>query len=211
MQAGQQWLWGAEGGSRFGYGYLGYTAPFLAGGDERSYLQRYWVDWVDYRYDSDGREIRATAPGLEALLGRRLTDGGANELTLYGGLSYRDTSISPSDANVDVKGGRLGVKVQLEGAWAGKARRLEGIAAYIAGPDSYWVRGRGWIGDTAAYRYGVEAVSAGDPDYSAYQFGLLVGHGFSGTQGQWVLKAGFRHSSGVADSGYVGIEAQLAR
>lgn len=206
MSAERTWLWGAEGGDRYAYAYLGHSAPLTAAGN---YQRRLWLDWIEYRYDSAGHEVTATAPGIEALLGRRLPGAAGRVLNVFGGLSYRNTSLSPADVSAEVSGRQLGVKLQLDGAVVDHTRRFEGIASFIAGPDAYWMRGRAFFAPVSVRHYGVELVLLGDPDFDAYQLGILLGDRFRGDDGLWLIKAGVRRTSGQVTGFYAGFEAQL--
>jgi len=54
-------------------------------------VQRYWLDWLTYSYDKNGRPIDAQAAGLEAA-----SQGWAG---LYIGGLVRNTALSPDDVD----------------------------------------------------------------------------------------------------------------
>lgn len=210
--AEEMWLLGAEGGGKYSYAYLGYMAPLQLDA-EGEYYQRYWVDWVDYKYSSEGTEVHARAPGAEAVYGKRVYHQGQRNVTVFVGVSYRDTNVDPDDIDVDVSGRQIGAKLQLEADSDGPRYRLEGIASYIAGLDTYWTRGRIWKSSRSAngIGYGSELVLQGDSEYFAAQLGVLVGNLRFGESGRWLFKAGVRHVKDQGEYGYVGLEALLQK
>lgn len=210
--ADEVWLLGAEGGSNYTYAYLGYMAPLQIEANGQ-YYQRYWLDWVDYSYTTEDTEVKAEAPGAEVAFGKQIYHQGSSNAAVFVGLSYRDTDVDPDNIKVDVKGQQLGAKLQVEAEKYGQVYHLSGIASYITGLDSYWLRGRITTASASGTKvsYGSELVLQGDQDYFAAQFGILLGNIKFGNSDQWLVKTGVRHVKDQGEYGYVGFEALLQR
>lgn len=154
------------------YAFLGIVAPVGKTNLGNGWVQRYWLDYLTYKYTKDGVQHDATAPGLEAALGYQQSspEGWAG---FYVGALYRQTDISPDDSDSRSAGGKLRMKVQAEGerllddSW-----RLNGIASYVTGQQAYWIRGRLMHG--REYSVGGEFIVHGDPDYQALQLGAVL-------------------------------------
>jgi hypothetical protein len=204
--AGPAALAGAEVGGDAVYTYAGVVAPL--GRESRlgdGWFQRYWLDWLRYRYDAGGREVTARAPGGEAALGYQwpLTAGG---LSASAGAVYRNTALTPSAADSAVKGGQWGLKLQGRGWWRRDQWHTAAIASYTLGTAGYWGRLRLYRARRPAWWPGVEAVALGDPEYDAVQLGALLGRIGLRADTQLTLKAGMRLGGGRDPAPYAGVE-----
>ncbi len=169
------------------------------------YSMRLWVDYLDYHYDSDGLEVRAKAPGVEASIGHQWpVSNGTVGVSL--GPSYRDTMLTPSDVKSSVKGSQWGAKFQLEATNRVNNWQGELIASYIGGPESYWGRARLTYLTARGLMPGIELIVLGDPEYRATQYGVLLGNIKLGTKKTLAVKLGIRHNSGGNNDIYTGFE-----
>lgn len=204
-------LAGAEGGAgdtENYYTYVGLVAPLTGDHLGNGFVQRYWVDFLGYSYETN-RQIDAQAVGLEAALGYQ-ESGKAGWGAAYLGLRYNNTNLSPDDPANRTEGEHLWVKTQLEGELKlAETWKLGGIASYIFSAESFWLRTRLLHPLEQGLSTGPEVVFMGDPNYRAWQFGWVV-TGFKPWQDVEIgLKAGVRITDGSAVNGLIGIE--LAR
>jgi hypothetical protein len=204
----------ALGGAEYGddnasYYYAGLLVPFPGSDLGNGFVQRYWLDWLRYEYESGDRTIRATAPGASVALGYgRAATAGA--WSIYLGPVWRNTDLSPDDRGSDVRGAQWGMNVSLQGDrrisdnW-----RANGIASFTSGTASYWTRGRLTRKLSSGPAAGLEVVLHGNDDYSAWQAGAVVLDIRLTPQASLGLKGGARKTSGADTGAYLGIE--LAR
>ena len=207
------WLGGAQvGGQGSAYVYTGLVKP-LPGNNSLShgFVQRYWLDWVRYRYSGSAGTIQASAPGAEVALG--YTQASAQGYYgLYLGVGYRDTRLSPDDPSASVRGGQwsLDPQLQVEHAVA-PGWKVNGIASYAFGPESYWVRGRLLRAAWGTHWFGPEVVFSGNRDYHATQVGLVSLGWEPVPKLQLGVSAGVRiPQSPLSNTAYLGIELSRA-
>lgn len=198
------WLTGVEIGEESSYAHIGMMAPIGTARFGNGLVQRYWLDWVEYSFESDNQTVDADAPGAEAVIGYQWPVGHGTA-AVYAGPAYRDTRLSPSNVDSDVKGGRWGAKLQAEGSADLDAWRTEGILAYIAGPGSYWGRVRMGYRNAGTLMPGMELIHQGDSDYHATTVGVFLGNIAFGS-GTATVKSGVRFTPDVDNSAYVGLE-----
>ncbi len=201
-------LAGAEGGAgdtENYYTYAGLVAPLVGDHLGNGLVQRYWIDFLGYSYETD-QEIDAQAVGLEGALGYQKS-GPAGWGAAYLGLRYNNTDLSPDDPANRTEGEHLWVKTQLEGEMNfAETWKLGGIASYTFSAESFWLRTRLLRQLEQGLSTGPEVVFMGDPNYRAWQFGWVV-TGFKPWQNVEIgLKAGVRITDGTAVNGLVGIE-----
>ncbi len=202
-------LAGAEADENHGaYVYAGAVLPVgknsvLGNG----WVQRYWADWLAYRFQSSGVETLARAPGLSASLGRQGQAGGWNWGS-YGGLGYRDTRLSPDDPLVKVRGSQTYPLLSLElSRLISQAWRFDGITSFTFGPSSYWARVRVLHRFTGKSVYqGMEWVGQGDRDYHGNKLGYVIDGLPAGNQGSIGFKIGMGKIQGLKAGAYAGIE-----
>lgn len=204
-------LGGAEaGGQGTRYSYLGLLAPLSGTTLRPGFVQRYWLDWAQYRYAVGSAAVYAQAPGLEAALGYTGLAGSAS-YGAYLGVGYRDTRLTPNLEGAGTRGAQwsLDPQVQVEIPIA-RQWKLNTIASYALGPDSYWARVRvlrSWAG---GHEVGPELVLEGDRDYRAAQVGIAT-LGWLPLPGLSLgFSAGVRlPQGGLASTGY--LAAELSR
>lgn len=201
-------LAGAEGGAgdtENYYTYVGLVAPLFGEHLGNGLVQRYWIDFLGYSYETF-QEIDAQAVGLEGALGYQ-TSGQAGWAAVYAGLRYNNTSLSPDDPGNRNRGEHVWVKSQLEGELnLAETWKLGGIASYTFSAESYWLRARLLHRLDQSLSTGPEAVFMGDPNYRAWQFGWVV-TGFEPVPEVVVgVKIGVRITEGAGVDGLVGLE-----
>jgi len=202
-------LAGADYGGENAYYYVGLLVPFPGSNLGNGFVQRYWVDWLQYEYESSNQTIKAEALGASVALGYgKAAAKGA--WSVYLGPVWRDTSLSPDDRGSDVRGAQWGMSISLQGdRRIGDDWRVNGIASFTTSTDSYWTRGRVTKKLLSGYAAGLEAVFHGNDDYSAWQAGAVLLDIRLAPQASMGLKCGARKSSGEDMGAYIGIE--LAR
>ena len=189
------------------YAYLGAVAPLPATpGLGQGWVQRYWLDWLEYTFDSDG-EVRAYAPGFAASLGYQRADT-LGYWAAYVGAGYRDTSLSPDRENASTRGKQSSLPVLVE-----TDRRLSplwrfvGAAQYAAGPDEYWVRIKPLhAAASGAVWHGLEIIFQGNPDYHATKVGYSLDGWSLEKDLTGVFKIGIIKQKDIENRAYVGIE-----
>ena len=199
---------GAEGGAgdtENYYTYAGLIAPVFGDKLGNGLVQRYWIDFFGYSYDTN-QTIDAQAFGLEGALGYQ-TSGSAGWAGAYAGLRYNNTSLSPDDPGNRNDGQKVWVKSQLEGqlnladTWT-----LGGIASYTFGADAYWMRTRLLYQLKQGLSTGPEAVYMGDPNYRAWQFSWVVTGFKPAPKVEIGIKAGARITEHAGVNGLIGVE-----
>lgn len=189
------------------YAYLGAVAPLPATpGLGQGWVQRYWLDWVEYTFDSNG-EVRARSPGFTASLGYQRADT-LGYWAVYAGAGYRNTTLRPYRPDASVRGGQSSLQLLAEtDRRLGQFWRFVGAAQYAAGPDSYWLRGklltalpgeRLWLG--------FELISQGDPDYHANKAGFSLDGWNLGKDLTGTFKLGIIKQKDIVNRAYVGLE-----
>jgi hypothetical protein len=190
------------------YAFAGAVAPLASDAVlGRGWVQRYWLDWVEYRFDSDGEQVRARAPGFSASLGYQNGDG-TGSWAAYIGAGYRDTDLTPDRPNVKVRDAQSALLLLAEtDRRFAKAWRFTGAIQYAAGPDSYWSRAKFLHKPSvAAFWKGVEIVFQGDPDYQVYKLGLVLDEVPMTSRLGVNLKLGAVKAKGLETDAYAGIE-----
>lgn len=208
-EAEQVWVAGGETSSDADYAYIGVILPFAGGRLGKGPVQRYWVDWLRYSFETGSGEVEAEAPGAEAALGYQWPLYGGT-FTAYVGAAFRNTSLDSSDAESEVEGAEIGAKFQIEAHRQFERWRTEAIGSFTTNIDAYWVRWRLGYATGWGYTQGVELLTQGGPDYQISQAGLVFGDIPLGPVSLNV-KAGVRHTEDVGNGGYVGIELALPR
>lgn len=199
-------LAGAEYGDENAYFYAGLLAPFTGSDLGNGFVQRYWLDWLQYEYDNGTRTIKARAPGASMALGYGKASA-AGSWSVYMGPVWRDTDLSPDDKSSDVRGSQWGANISLQGEHRlGEDWLVNGIAGFTTGTDSYWTRGRLTRKLISGRAIGVEAVFHGNDDYAAWQAGVVMLDIRLGPGTSLGLKGGARKIDDEAIGAYLGIE-----
>ena len=189
------------------YAYLGAVAP-LPGtpGLGQGWVQRYWLDWLQYTYESNG-EIRARSPGFAASIGYQRADT-LGYWAAYAGAGYRNTTLTPDRPEANVRGQQATLQLLAEtDRRIGPLWRFIGAAQYVTNVDSYWTRAK-LLHATAsgAFWHGPEIILQGDPDYHATKFGYSFDGWNLGKDLTGVFKLGIIKQKDISDRAYVGVE-----
>lgn len=190
------------------YAFAGAVAPLDSNAAiGQGWVQRYWLDWVKYQFDSQGERVQAKAPGFSASLGYQQSDS-TGFWAAYAGAGYRKTTLTPDRPNAEVRGSQSSLQLlgELDRRFA-QDWRFAGAIQFSAGPDSYWSRAKFLNkSSSAAYWQGIEIVYQGDPDYKAYKLGLVFDELPVGKDVSANFKVGANKTRGLKAIGYVGIE-----
>ncbi len=207
----REWLGltGVElGANRNTYAFAGAIAPLAPNTAlGQGWVQRYWLDWLEYRFDSGGEEVRAQAPGVSALFGYQRSNAGGFWAG-YAGAGYRNTTLKPDRPNAEVRGGQGALQLlgEMDRRFASNWR-FAGAVQLALGPDSYWTRAKFLHkSSTATFWQGVEVVFQGDPDYHATKAGLVLDEWSVGNGVTANFKLGASKTKGLKTGGYAGIE-----
>ncbi len=189
------------------YAYLGVVLPVPGQQLGQGFVQRYWLDYVAYRYEkSPQQDIDAKVAGTEAALGYQRGNGGG-WWGAYVGARYANTRLSPGDPENNDRGWRLRAKLQFEGeTQVGTGWRVNAIASHLVGDANYWARLRLQTMLGNRWHIGPEAIVQGDANYRAYKVGAFLGNIKLGTSNALTLKAGMSRTAGVSASSYAGAE-----
>jgi len=199
-------LAGAEYGDKNAYVYAGLLVPFRGSDLGNGFVQRYWLDWLQYEYDNGSRTIKAKAPGASVAVGygKAVTAG---SWSIYMGPVWRDTDLSPDDKGSDVRGSQWGANVSLQGdRRLGEDWHANGIASFTTGTDSYWTRVRLTRKLQSGHAVGLEAVFHGNDDYSAWQAGVVMLEIRLTPETALGVKGGARKTDGDNTGAYIGFE-----
>jgi hypothetical protein len=200
-------LTGGEGSRDNQYAYLGMVMPLSGQRLGQGFVQRYWLDYVGYRYEKQPFEyVDAGVTAVEAALGYQQST--ANSWwAAYLGAHYADTRLSPNDPDNDSEGKQLHARLQFEGetdvaaGWRGN-----GIVSYLVRDFNYWVRLRLQTTLENQLHIGPELIVQGDAYYDAYRLGVFVGNIPLGETSALTLKGGLSQSSDTSASLYLGAE-----
>lgn len=201
-------LTGAEGGGGGGtknyYTFAGAIAPLFQQHLGDGVVQKYWIDFLGYDYPANGKDITATAVGVEGALGYQ-TGGEKWSAGGYAGLRYSHTWLSPDQPQSRVRGSQFRPSLQLEGERnLGSDFKINAIGRYLFVSDAYWTRGRVMYRAHRDLYTGPELIVHGDPDYRAWQEGWVVA--FSPFKnGEIEVKAGVRTVEKAEQGGYAGV------
>lgn len=189
------------------YAYLGAVLPLAGQHLGQGFVQRYWLDYVAYRYEKTPlQEIETRVSAVEAALGYQQSSASGWWGT-YLGARYANTRLSPSDPDNDDRGGRLRAKLQFEGETeVGAGWRVNGIASHLVGDVNYWARLRLQTTLRNQWHIGPEVIGQGDSNYSAYKVGVFLGNIKLGAFSALTLKAGVSKPEDDSASLYAGAE-----
>lgn len=190
------------------YAFVGAITPLASDAAlGQGWVQRYWLDWVEYRFDSDGEEVRARAPGFSAAVGYQQSSS-IGFWGAYAGAAYRETTLTPDRPKAEVRGSQSSLQLlgELDRRFA-QRWRFAGAIQFSAGPDSYWSRAK-FLNKSSTVNFwqGVEIVFQGDPDYKAYKLGLVLDELPVGNRVTANFKVGVNKTKGLKAGGYAGIE-----
>lgn len=189
------------------YAYLGTVLPLPGQRLGQGYVQRYWLDYLGYRYEKLPLQyIDSRVNAIEAALGYQQSSA-STWWGAYLGARYANTRLSPNDPDNDDEGLRLRAKLQLEGETeAGAGWRVNGIASHLLGDYNYFMRLRMQTQLRNQWHIGPEVIVQGDSYYSAYKLGAFLGNIQLGTSSALTLRGGISKPESVAASLYLGAE-----
>ena len=202
-------LAGGELARQADYSYVGLVLPGPMREGGRGFMQRYWLDRFGYEYDGAPGRVKARAHGAEAALGYGASSA-AGWWSVYLGLRYTDTTLTPDDPSAKARGSQTGLKLQGEAdQQIASAWRAGAIVSYVSKQDAYWSRLRLMHSTTSATAWGVEAIAAGNSESRWRAAGLVLS---LQPAKDWsvALKTGYRAQSGEGDGAYGGVELGLA-
>lgn len=173
----------------------------------QGWVQRYWFDWVHYRFDSEGEQVRSRAPGFSASLGYQQSDS-QGYWAAYAGAGYRNTRLTPDRPTAKVRGSQSAFLFIGEmDRRPVKDWRFTGAMQLAAGPDSYWTRLKILRHvSNGAFWGGAEMVFQGDPDYRAIKAGFVLDEWGMGKGIAVNFKLGVAKTKGLETDAYSGIE-----
>ncbi|MDO8705324.1 MAG: cellulose biosynthesis protein BcsS [Sulfuricaulis sp.] len=189
------------------YGFAGAITPLAPDAEfGQGWVQSYWLDWVEYRFGSDGEEVRARAPGFSASLGYQQSNS-KGFWAAYAGAGYRKTTLTPDRLNAEVRGSQSALLLMAEmDRRVAMSWRFVGAVQLAAGPDTYWTRAKFLHATSASVWYGMEIIFQGDPDYHATKVGLVLDEWPVGERVSANFKLGANKTKGIKTGAYAGIE-----
>jgi hypothetical protein len=192
------------------YAYLGAIVPLGGSRLGAGWVNRLWLDWLQYRFDSNGQTIEAHGPGASWMIGYH---GGTRlRYGLYAGATYRDTELDPDDPTVENRGRQLGLGgvAELYGQ-LGPAWNFDVIATLSEDPSgAYWTRFRLLRPlSSGPAQIGLETVAYGDPDYRGAKAGVVIDQIPIATRMSLGIKFGANKIEDRDAGAYVGLD--LAR
>ncbi len=209
--------WGAE----IYTGWLGDTRGngfgYIGGGLERpldgakALTLKFMASYLYYDYDSDGQVIDASAPGVKLQAGMKFFWPGTF-FAVTGGVGFRNTDLDPDDPTSEVKGDKVGAVFDAHLIKdVSEKSVISLLGSYSTTGDTFWGRGRykrlvKRVGDNRKIYLGVEGVGAGNSDYTEYRMGGLAELQMVKEHLSVLFATGFRHTTGVDDSAYFGLE-----
>src|SRR5208283_5920854 len=99
-------------------------------------------NYLTYQYYSGNDTIRANSPGLSTVAGIKLS-WDKTMLGIWGGLEFRNTTLSPDDQSASVRGSTLAGLVQGEfDTWFPTRTNLNIFASFSGTSDFSYERGR---------------------------------------------------------------------
>jgi len=170
-------------------------------------------NYLTYKYRSGIDTIRASSPGVYAVVGIKLV-WRQTRIGLFGGTEYRYTDLSPDRRNAEVRGNTLAGLVQGEfDSWL-PSRTNVNLFASFSGTDGFLYE-RGKIKQQAtnldfkkAYtiNVGVEEFYGRNPDFHEIGVGLLVELFHIPQKISLALRGGYKHDSTFSGGAYGGLE-----
>ncbi|WP_457600887.1 cellulose biosynthesis protein BcsS [Hydrogenivirga sp.] len=184
------------------YSYAGFIGEKRI--DERNSLMgKVWVDYLTYKFEQDGTEVKAKAPAAQLSLGLKHRFVKLST-TLWLGWERRDTDVNPDLTGVEVKGVKDSLLIQLEVDGWFNGTNASFITSYSSATSYLWARGR--LKHTffsPNTRLGVELIGHGNQDYRAVQSGAIGEYSYGRlTAG---IHGGYKNST-TGNSLYVGVE-----
>jgi hypothetical protein len=202
-------LGGAEASADTQYAFMAAIIPFPGSNLGDGFVQRYWLEGLEYEYENNNVVIEAEADGAEIALGYQKGYTGGS-FGIWAGAYYKDTELSPDDPTAEVRGGQTRLRTQAEGELRfGPLWRAQAIASYVFVQEAYWGRLRLLRNVRNQVWAGIDAIAHGDPDYKGKQVALVVTGFTPAPRTNLGVKVGASHIEGRSTELTVGFE--LAR
>lgn len=198
-------LTGVEAGRDTRYAYLGAVLPVKGYALGNGWVQRYWLDYLDYRYQSASSEIDAGLVSGEAAIGYQGSSA-SDWWGVYLGVRYQNIRLNPDDLTNDSKGGHFGAKLLAESDMGvGTTWRANGAIA-LTSQSNWWTRVRIYTPLGKSLHIGPEVTAQGDPSYRLYKLGVFLGGIPLRGDSFLTLKAGLTKQDTESTTGYLGAE-----
>jgi len=169
-------------------------------------------NYLTYKFKSGNTLVRASSPGLYALLGGKLR-WGETSLGVFGGAELRHTDLSP-DAPAKVRGDTTSGMIQGEfDSWLPSRTNLNAFVNYSGTDNFLYQRARikqqltnYGFQKPNTFNVGVEQIYGRNPDFHQIMFGLL-GEIYNIPHSLGVaLHGGYKRDSTFHNGEYIGIE-----
>lgn len=171
---------GGGGGGGTIHGYTGVIIPLSGDIDGEGYIVRGWAKIFNFDYRTTiagiaGTKVDAIGYSVVGEFGYQWSFAGRDRIALYGGIRYRDVTLSPGDPGSDLEDGEVGASATLDGRWriAGQFAVLAN-ASFTAGFDEYWLQLKPHIVLAGGIRLGPDLVVQGGDNYRYLRFGAFV-------------------------------------
>ena len=174
-------------------------------------------NYLTYKYYSGNNLIRAKSPGLAAVAGLKLSLD-QTTLGLFGGMEFRDTTLSPDDQTAKVRGNTTAGLVQGEfDTWFPTRTNLNVMASYSGTDDFFYERGR--VKQQVCnldfrkpnnISVGLEQFYGRNADYDQAGGGLLLEVYNIPMKFALILRGGYKHDSTFGNGSYGGLELYKA-
>jgi hypothetical protein len=170
-------------------------------------------NYLTYKYYSGNTQIKASSEGLFAVAGVKLF-WEKTMLGLYGGAEFRDTDLSPDDANSSVRGNTAAGLVQGEfDTWLSSRTNIYAFTSYSGTSDFLYEKARIKQQITNldykkpyTLNVGVEQFIGRNDDFRGEGYSLVVELYNIPYKIAVALRGGFKHDSTFGDGAYWGLD-----
>ena len=170
-------LSGIEGTSKRVYGYVGAITPFPGGGKltDDGLRLRFWVDGQSFNYDRTPlAKVDAQGEGVEGAVGYQVIRP-QYYASAYVGVRYQHFDLSPDDQTTKVKGGHVGMRLQLEDTYNFNTHwGVSVVGSYLAFLNDFWTRIRPFYMINQNISVGPEFVAFGGTLYDRQVYGVFI-------------------------------------
>ena len=147
---------------------------------ETGLILRAWNKAYHFTYETDlsrnARNIEISVLGLsvEGEVGWQIAND-LGRIALYGGMVWRDHTLTPNDPGSDLNKSRIGFSATIDGEY--KYSNDYGIianASYLQGFNQYWVQAKPYIKFGDGWKIGLDATNFGGKDYHLARTGVFL-------------------------------------
>jgi hypothetical protein len=196
---------GAEGGKAAGSAFVAVEAP-ISGSLRDGFVHRLLLDWQEHSFQTQGIAATRRSPGAEYSLGYR-SSGRDGWWGGYLGLQYRETDVSPPQAESEVADEALRLGFHLDGALQlSQAWRAGGRLDTYPQTRGFAVRGRLLRKLKNGFSLGPDVLLEADDDHETQQVGLVVTAPERTPGLRMAATAGVQRDDDGALGAYVGFE-----